>query len=456
MKAHRTLINAFSAIRRNPLRSLLTTLGIVIGVGAVIAMMEIGNGSSAAIAKSFESMGANTLIVMPGSATSAGRSSGSGSSMKLSPKDCEAIIRECPAVSAAAPVVRGRAQIVYGNKNWAPTYIYGSTPDFLKVREWSELADGECFTDKDVTNANKVCLVGQTIAKELFPGESPVGKDIRVKNVTFRVLGVLGKKGANMIGMDQDDVLLMPWTSLKYRVSGGKLSSSTTSSDSSSSTATASSTSDIYPEATDIYPAKSTKQIANTLMYARFQNIDEISVSARSQEDVAEAITEISGLLRERHRIKNPAYDDFFIRDMSEMIRTLSSTTNLMKNLLLCVATVSLLVGGVGIMNIMLVSVTERTREIGLRMAVGAKAGDILRQFLAESVALCLIGGAIGIALGHGSSLLVRELLNWPIESSPGAVLAAILVSSGVGVVFGFYPAWKASQLDPIEALRYE
>ena len=454
MKVHRTLLTAFRAIRRNPLRSLLTTFGIVIGVGAVIAMMEIGNGSSMAIAKSFESMGANTIVVMPGSAMTAGISQGTGSSMKLSPEDCNSIIKECPAVAAAAPVVRGRAQIIYGGRNWVPTYIYGSTPEFLNVREWSDLDEGECFTDKDVMNSNKVCIVGRTIAKELFQGEAAVGKEIRVKNVTFKILGVLKRKGANMMGMDQDDVLLVPWTTLKYRVSGGKLASTTTSSsDSSSSIKTLNS---VYPDATSLYPEKSTTQAADTLLYVHFANIDEISVAARSQEDVPEAITEITGVLRERHRIKNGAYDDFSIRDMAEMIRTLSTTTNLMKNLLLCVAMISLFVGGVGIMNIMLVSVTERTREIGLRMAVGARASDILRQFLTEAVTLCLVGGGLGIALGHGSSYLVNYFLNWPVESSPGAILAAILVSSGVGVVFGFYPAWKASQLDPIEALRYE
>ena len=455
MKIHRTLLTAMTAIRRNPLRSLLTTFGIVIGVGAVIAMMEIGNGSSASIAKSFESMGANTIMIMPGSAMTAGISQGVGSSMKLSPRDCEAIIKDCPAVAAAAPVVRGRAQIVYGGRNWVPTYIYGSTPDFLKVREWSDLDDGEAFTDKDVMNANKVCLIGKTIAKELFQGEKPIGKEIRVKNVTFKVVGILKTKGANMMGMDQDDILLVPWTTLKYRVSGGKLSTSTTSSDTSSSTSIKT-LNNLYPDATSLYPEKSATQVADTLLYVHFANIDEISVAARSQEDVPEAITEVTGVLRERHRIKNGAYDDFSIRDMAEMIRTMSATTNLMKNLLLCVAMISLFVGGVGIMNIMLVSVTERTREIGLRMAVGARSADILRQFLTEAVTLCMVGGGIGIALGHGSSVLVNYFLSWPVESSPGAIAAAILVSSGVGVIFGFYPAWKASKLDPIEALRYE
>ena len=440
MRAQRTILTAFRAIRRNPLRSLLTTFGIVIGVGSVIAMMEIGSGSSAAISKSFESMGANTLMIMPGSAVSAGISQGTGSSMKLSPRDCDAIIRECPSVAAAAPVVRGRAQIVYGGKNWVPTYIYGSTPNFLKVREWSDLDEGECFTDKDVLNSNKVCIVGRTIANELFGKDSAVGKEIRVKNVTFKVLGVLKKKGANMMGMDQDDVLIVPWTTLKYRVSGSKVTS--TASDSSSSSIN--NLSSIYPDPTSFYPKQSATQVADTLLFVHFANVDEITVAAKSQDDAARAVKEVTTVLRERHRIKNGADDDFSIRDMAEIIRTLSSTTNLMKNLLLCVAMISLFVGGVGIMNIMLVSVTERTREIGLRMAVGARSADILRQFLTESVTLCLVGGAIGIVLGHGSSYLVHFALSWPVETSPGAIAAAIIVSTGVGVIFGFYPAWKA------------
>jgi ABC-type antimicrobial peptide transport system permease subunit len=305
-------------------------------------------------------------------------------------------------------------------------------------------------------NANKVCLVGKTIARELFPDETPIGKEIRIKNVLFKVVGVLKSKGANMMGMDQDDVLIIPWTTLKNRVSGGKLSTSSSSSSDSSSSSSIKGLSDLYPDATSLYPAKSSTQTADTLMYVHFANIDEISVAAVSQEDVPEAITEITGLLRERHRLKGNAGNDFNIRDMAEMIRTLSATTNLMKNLLLCVALISLFVGGVGIMNIMLVSVTERTREIGLRMAVGARAADILRQFLLEAVTLCLLGGALGIALGHGSSILVSYFLSWPTKTSFGAIAAAILVSTVVGIIFGFYPAWKASKLDPIDALRYE
>ncbi len=456
MKGYRTIRLAMRALRRNPMRASLTTLGIIIGVGAVIAMMEIGSGSSATIQKNIASMGANVLLVMPGSAATGGVSFGAGSVMTLTPQDCEAILRECPAVRTAAPVVRARAQVVHGNKNWVPSNIYGTTMEFLSIREWGDLESGNGFTTRDIRNGNKVCLIGQTGVRELFDGESPLGKEIRVKNVTFQVVGVLARKGANMVGMDQDDILIAPWSTIKYRVTGSTLEtgnqSAGTSSDSSVNTL-----SNLYPgQQPSLYPEKSEVQTTNNPMPVRFANVDQILVSARSSEEIPAAIKQITELLRERHRIRPGKGDDFDIRDMTEMSKTLSSTTTLMTNLLLCVAMISLVVGGVGIMNIMLVSVTERTREIGLRMAVGAKAGDILRQFLIESVVLSLLGGAIGIALGRGVSLLVRMFLRWPTEISPGAITAAVAVSVTVGVVFGYYPAWKASRLDPIEALRYE
>ena len=455
MRLHGTFHTAIKALLRNPMRALLTTLGIVIGVAAVIAMMEIGSGSSAAIRKSIASMGANNMMVMPGTAASGGISFGAGSVMTLTPGDYDAIVRECPAVRAAAPSVRARTQIVYGSKNWVPNQIIGTTPSFLEVRDWTKMDDGECFTERDVLNAAKVCLIGQTLLRELFKGESPIGKEIRVKNVAFKVVGVLSAKGANMMGMDQDDILLAPWTTIKYRVTGSTLATSNQSSDSTSSSSSTS-TSQIYPGGQTLYPERSETQVADTLMTTRFTNIDNIMVAALDTANIPAAINQISALLRERHRIRNGDPDDFNIRDMTEMTKALTSTTKLMTNLLLCVAMISLVVGGVGIMNIMLVSVTERTREIGLRMAVGAQSGDILWQFLVEAVVLCLVGGAMGIILGHGGSLLVKALLHWPVETSPVAIIAAVLVSAGVGVVFGFYPAWKASRLDPIDALRYE
>ena len=455
MKAYRTIRTAMKALRRNPMRALLTTLGIVIGVAAVIAMMEIGAGSSAAVQKSISSMGANVVLVMPGTATSSGVSFGSGSVMTLTPEDAAAILREVPTVRTVAPAVRARTQVVYGNRNWVPSSMYGTTPAFLDVRDWT-LAEGESFSDRDVLNGNKVCLIGQTLVRELFDGESPVGKEIRVKNVAFRVVGVLAPKGANMMGMDQDDILLAPWTTIKYRVTGSTLQTANQSAAAASSS-TVNTLSNLYPGGQpSLYPQQSEVQAADTPMPVRFANIDQILAAAQSGPEIPSAIEQMNALLRERHHIRPGEPDDFTVRDMTEMSKTLSATTKLMTNLLLAVAMISLVVGGVGIMNIMLVSVTERTREIGLRMSVGARARDILRQFLVEAVVLCLVGGAVGILVGHGGSAVVRAVLRWPVQTSPTAIVAAVLVSATVGIIFGYYPAWKASRLDPIEALRYE
>jgi ABC-type antimicrobial peptide transport system permease subunit len=456
MKVYHTVRTAMKALRRNPMRAMLTTLGIVIGVGAVIAMMEIGAGSSSSIQQAISSMGANVLLVVPGTAASGGVSFGAGSVTTLTSEDCEAILRECPSIRSAASNVRARTQVVYGNRNWVPSSMYGTTPAFLDVRNWT-LAEGEPFTDRDVLNANKVCLLGQTLVRELFQGESPIGKEIRVKNVSFRVVGVLSAKGANMMGMDQDDILLAPWTTIKYRVTGSTLATANQSASSSGSGSSVNTLSNLYPGGQpSLYPERSEIQAADNPMPVRFANIDQILAAAQSSDMIRAAIQQMTAVLRERHRIRPGEPDDFNIRDMTEMTKTLSSTTTLMTNLLLCVAMISLVVGGVGIMNIMLVSVTERTREIGLRMAVGARTRDILRQFLVEAVVLCMVGGAMGILLGHGGSQLVRLLLRWPVATSPAAIAAAVLVSAGVGIVFGFYPAWKASRLDPIEALRFE
>jgi ABC-type antimicrobial peptide transport system permease subunit len=456
MRGYRTIRTALKALRRNPMRAMLTTLGIIIGVGAVIAMMEIGAGSSSAIQKSISGMGANVLLILPGTAASGGISFGMGSVTTLTPDDCEAILRECPSVRNAAPAVRARTQVVYGNRNWVPSSMYGTTSAFLDVRDWT-LAEGGPFTDRDVLNANKVCVLGQTLVRELFQGDSPIGKEIRVKNVSFRVVGVLNSKGANMMGSDQDDILLAPWTTIKYRVTGSTLTNTNQSASSSSSGTSVNTLNNLYPGGQpSLYPEQSEVQAADNPMPVRFANIDQILAGARSAEEIPAAIQQIKDLLHERHHLRPGEPDDFTIRDMTEMTKTLTSTTNLMTNLLLCVAMISLVVGGVGIMNIMLVSVTERTREIGLRMAVGARARDILRQFLVEAVVLCLVGGGLGILLGHGGSHVVRMVLHWPVETSPVAIAAAVLVSATVGIAFGFYPAWKASRLDPIEALRYE
>ncbi len=462
-KFYRILKMALNALRRNIMRSALTTLGIVIGVSAVIAMMEIGQGSSSAVQQTIASMGANMLLVQPGTASSGGVTFGSGSILTLTPDDGDAILRECPSVVSVAPVVRARTQVVYGNRNWVPLYIYGTTPSFLEVRDWQDLQEGEAFTDREVRNSSKVCLIGQTLVRELFQGESPVGKELRVQNVTFKVIGVLTPKGANMMGLDQDDILLAPWTTIKYRVSGTSATtanqSAAAAANSSTSVNTAVNTLDqLYPNVdnSQLYDQPSAIQQADTPQPIRFANVDQILARAESTEAIPQAIRQITGLLHERHHIRPGQADDFNIRDMTEMTKALASTSYLMAGLLLCVALISLVVGGVGIMNIMLVSVTERTREIGLRMAVGARARDILRQFLVEAIVLCLLGGAMGIIFGRGGSFLVRVFLHWPTEPSLPAIIASVAVSAAVGLAFGYYPAWKASRLDPIEALRYE
>ncbi len=455
MKTLRILLASITALRRNVMRSALTTLGIVIGVGAVIAMMEIGNGSSASIQKTISSMGANILMVFPGAAASGGVSFGAGSNMTLTPEDSEAILRECPSVRAVAPVVRAKmSPLIFGNKNWVPMEIDGTTPDFLQVRDWPIL-EGVAFEDRDVRNSSRVCLVGQTLVRELFQGQSPIGQEIRLQNVSLRVVGVLDKKGANMMGRDQDDILIAPWTTIKFRVSGS--TTAMTSTDISTTTTTTTTHGALYAgSAKSIYDTRSSTQTTDNPMPVRIINVDQIIVSATSAAETNDALVEITSLLHERHRIGEGDVDDFNIRDMTEITKALSSTTVMMTNLLLVVAMISLIVGGVGIMNIMLVSVTERTKEIGLRMAVGARGADILRQFLTESVVLCLAGGAMGIALGRGSSYLVSKILHWLTIPSLGAIIASVLVSASVGIIFGYYPAWKASRLDPIDALRYE
>lgn len=447
-----------NGLRRNVMRAALTTLGIIIGVAAVIAMMEIGRGSSSSIQRSIANMGANTILVLPGTAASGGVSHGTGSVMTLTPQDSEAVSAGCSAVRASAPVVRARTQVIYGNRNWVPTFIYGTTPDFLSIREWGLVAGG-AFSDQDVRNAGKVCLLGQRLVRELFQGEDPLGKEVRVQNVAFRVVGILSSKGANMMGMDQDDILLAPWTTIKFRVTGASATTANQSAAAAGSSAsqTVNTLNQIYPTLkNNLYPLPSATQTADTPQPVRFTNVDSILAAAHSAREVRPAITQITKLLRERHRIRPGQPTDFNVTDMTEMTKALAATAATMTNLLLAVALISLVVGGVGIMNIMLVTVTERTREIGLRLAVGAHRRNILQQFLAESVVLCFCGGAAGIVVGRAASYLMTVVFRWPTELSLDAIIAAFAVSTAVGIIFGYYPAWKASRLDPIMALRYE
>jgi putative ABC transport system permease protein len=392
----------------NKMRSALTMLGIIIGVGAVIAMIAVGSGAKASIAERIASMGSNMLIVMSGSSTSGGLRFGSGTVPTLTVDDAKAILSEIPSVKYVAPSLPGVAQVVYGNQNWS-TSIQGTTPEMLDIREWP-VASGRSFTQQDLDGATKVCLLGTTVVENLFGGIDPVGQIVRIKNVPFTVIGVLDDKGQTSFGHDQDDTIFVPLTTAQKRLFGMQ------------------------------FPGM----------------VRTITVQARGPEVMGEVEEEINAVLRQRHRIQPNQENDFSVRNLTEIMSTAQETASVMSLLLGAIASISLMVGGIGIMNIMLVSVTERTREIGIRIAVGAKGRDILLQFLIESLVLSLIGGMLGIAIGVAGTLVLSSLTQWPTLFSMQAILLAFLFSGSVGVFFGFYPAHKASMLNPIEALRYE
>jgi len=405
-----TLRVALNALRINKLRSALTMLGIIIGVAAVIVMIAVGQGAQARVEDQIRSLGSNIIMVMSGSALSGGARGGSGSQQTISEDDAYAIAREVEEIQGAAPTLRGTGQAVFGNSNWS-TSFYGTTADYLEVREWS-VAEGRGFEAADMSSAAKVVLLGQTVAKNLFGDISPIDQVVRVRKVPLTVVGVLERKGQNMVGQDQDDVILMPITTARKRVLGAAL--------------------------------------------AKSRSVGTIMVKVRQDADMSQADLKMKDLLRQRHRLQPGQDDDFFVRNLSEILQAQEASSKVLSLLLAAVASVSLLVGGIGIMNIMLVSVTERTREIGLRMAVGARGKDILMQFLVEAVTLSLIGGLIGVLIGVGGSFLVGELAGWRTELSIPAIFLAVGFAAVVGIFFGYYPARKASHLLPIEALRYE
>ena len=424
------------------------------GVGAVIALAEICQGSRAAIEDTIARMGAHKLPIFPGAAHIGGVNQGAGTVQTLKPSDVTEIARQCPAVAAVAPVVWARAQVVYGNRNWIPQQLSGTTPDYLLTRDWDDLEEGTCFTDDDVRTSRTVCLIGATVKQALFEDESPVGKMIRIRNVPFRVVGVLSRRGATMTGQYQDDCVLAPWTTIKFRVNS--VGAGSTNAAAVVAALTLNTPSSLYTPPTPTYVQPSPSQLADSPQPLRQINVDYIQAKAANADCVPLAIEQITALLRERHHLAYDVEDDFRVLDAAEIARASAQSSEVMGTLFLAVAAISMLAGGVGIMNIMLVSVTERTREIGLRMAVGARGHHILRQFLLEAVLLCLLGGALGILAGRGASILVNEFQHWTTKVSMPAIVIAVLVSAGVGIVFGFYPAWKASRLDPIESLRHE
>lgn len=403
---------AIRALAKNKMRAGLTVLGVVIGIAAVTTMVSLGQSAGALIQNQFAALGTNVLMVFPGARQRGGVTQ---SNVTLTARDSDAIINECPSIMASSPIVGASGQIIYGSSNFNPRELYGVSNQYLTVRNWP-LRRGDFFSERDVASANKVCVIGHTLVAKLFQTTDPVGETIRIKNIPFRVIGVLEKKGTNMVGQDQDNIVLMPYSTVRKRLQGSE-----------------------------------------------FDNVNAIMASARSAILMREAQNEIDQLLAERHRIHPGERRDYEVGNTTEIANMLGMVTGTLTMMLSSIAGISLVVGGVGIMNIMLVSVTERTREIGIRMAVGARSGDILRQFLVEAVLLSCIGGVIGFLLGVGASVGLVTIINsvtsgtkWTHEVSFLAGVIAFLFAAAVGVFFGYYPARRASRLDPIDALRYE
>jgi putative ABC transport system permease protein len=398
---------ALMALGRNKMRSILTMLGIIIGVAAVIAMVGIGQGASASIQSQISQLGNNLLYVSAGSSNTGGMRGGSGSATTLTVEDVEAIESEVPSVRAASPTVRAGGQLVFGNENWSASGgIQGTDEQFPEIRGWS-VASGEFFTESEVRAAARVVVLGKTVADNLFAGMDPIGQTLRIRNLPFRVVGVLAAKGQNQIGQDQDDTVIIPYTAAQKKL-------------------------------------------------LSISHVPMAMVSAISPEATFMAERQIEDLLRQRHRLAPNEENDFSIRNLTDIAEAADASSKIMTNLLASIAGVSLLVGGIGIMNIMLVSVTERTREIGIRMAIGARSGVIRGQFLIESITISLVGGIMGALLGVATSVIISSTLNWPTLVSPASILVSVIFSAVVGVTFGYYPARKAAALDPIEALRYE